>query len=77
MTVPDSTPAVDASVTALGPEAAEFGGLDMAGLGGALAGAAQRAASRPAEVASALARFWLTVARTGPAAASSLARRRR
>jgi polyhydroxyalkanoate synthase subunit PhaC len=70
MSTSDSGPDIEASVNEVGPEAAEFGGLDMAGLGEALAGTAMRAGSRPAEVASALARFWLSVARTGPAAAA-------
>jgi len=62
MSSPDAGPEIEA------PEAAEFGGLDMAGLGQALASTVSRAASRPAELASAAAKFCLSLARTGPAA---------
>jgi polyhydroxyalkanoate synthase subunit PhaC len=70
MSTSDSGPDAEMSAAWAAPEAAEFGGLDMAGLGQALAGAARRAASQPAAVASAVTRFWLSVARTGPAAAA-------
>jgi polyhydroxyalkanoate synthase subunit PhaC len=63
-------PEIEDIVAAAAPEAAEFGGLDLAGLGEALVGAVRRAASRPAEVGSAVATFCLSVARTGLAAAA-------
>jgi polyhydroxyalkanoate synthase subunit PhaC len=68
VSTPDSGPDIEATAAGLGPEAAQFGSLDMAGLGQALAATALRATSRPAEIASAVARFCLSVARTGPAA---------
>ena len=65
-----SVPEIEDIVAAAAPEAAEFGGLDMAGLGEALAGAARRAASRPADIVAAMATFGLTVAEAGRAAAA-------
>jgi polyhydroxyalkanoate synthase len=70
MSTPQAGPDIEASVAAVAPESAEFGGFDMAGLGRALASAASRAASRPSDVAAAIARFWVNVARTGPATAA-------
>jgi polyhydroxyalkanoate synthase len=63
-------PEIEDIVAAAAPEAAEFGGLDLAGLGEALAGAARRAALRPADVAVAAATFGLSVAKAGRAAAA-------
>jgi polyhydroxyalkanoate synthase len=60
--------ATEAIASAIAPEASEFGGIDMAGFGEALALVAGRAASRPREVVSALERAWLSLAATGPAA---------
>jgi polyhydroxyalkanoate synthase subunit PhaC len=68
MSAPESGPDLEASVAGVAPEASEFGSLDLAGLGQALASTALRATSRPAELASAVARFCLSVARTGPVA---------
>jgi len=71
MSTPESgAPEIDDIVAAAAPEAAEFGGLDMAGLGEALAGAARRAATRPADVVAAVAAFGLSLAETGRAAAA-------
>ncbi|HUB42727.1 MAG TPA: alpha/beta fold hydrolase [Streptosporangiaceae bacterium] len=61
----------DAAVAAVTPEAAQFGGLDPAGFGHAMAAVAGRAASRPAEVAAALGKFGINLARTVPAAAAA------
>jgi hypothetical protein len=68
MSAPESGPDLEASVAGVAPEAGEFGSLDLAGLGQALASTALRATSRPAELVSAVARFCLSVARTGPVA---------
>jgi polyhydroxyalkanoate synthase len=68
MSTPHDGLDIEASAAAVAPESAEFGSLDMAGLGAALAGAAQRAASRPTEVVSAVARFWRSAAGIGSAA---------
>ena len=62
-------PEAEALAAAIAPEAREFGSLDLAGFGEALATVAGRAAARPAHVAAVLGKFWLNVARTGPAAA--------
>jgi polyhydroxyalkanoate synthase subunit PhaC len=68
MSTSQSGPDIEATAAAIAPESAEFGSLDMAGLGAALAGAAQRAASRPAEVARAVSTFLRSAASIGPAA---------
>jgi polyhydroxyalkanoate synthase subunit PhaC len=60
----------EALAAAVAPEAAEFGGLDLAGFGEAMAAVARRAAARPADVVAALGKFGLNLARTGPAAAA-------
>jgi polyhydroxyalkanoate synthase len=60
----------DHVAAAIGPEAGQFGTLDMAGFGEAMAAVAGRAATKPAHVAAALGKFWLNLARTGPAAAA-------
>jgi len=60
--------ATELTAAALGPEASEFGSIDMAGFGEALALVAGRAALRPREVVSAVERFCLSLAATGPAA---------
>ncbi|HTZ93032.1 MAG TPA: alpha/beta fold hydrolase [Streptosporangiaceae bacterium] len=65
------TSATDLAAAAVAPEAGEFGAIDMAGFGEALALVAARAASRPARLASALGRFYLSLAATGPAAVAS------
>ena len=61
----------EAAIAAVAPEAGEFGSLDMAGFGESLIRVASRAASHPADVAAAVGRFWLNLARTGPAAAAA------
>ena len=63
-------PEAEALAAAIAPEAREFGSLDLAGFGEAMATVAGRAAARPAHVVAALGKFWLNVARTGPAAAA-------
>jgi polyhydroxyalkanoate synthase subunit PhaC len=68
MSTSDTGLDVEARAAAVAPESGMFGSLDLAGLGAALAGAAQRAASRPGEMASAVARFWRRAAGIGPAA---------
>jgi polyhydroxyalkanoate synthase subunit PhaC len=60
----------DERAAAIAPEAGEFGSLDLAGFGEALAAVAGRAAARPARVVTALGKFWLNVTRSGPAAAA-------
>jgi polyhydroxyalkanoate synthase subunit PhaC len=60
--------ATDLTAAAIAPETSEFGSIDMAGFGEALALVAGRAASRPREVVQALERFWLSLAAAGPAA---------
>ncbi len=64
---PDPSPA-ELIAAAIAPEASEFGSIDLAGFGEAMALVAGRAASRPQEVVPALERFWLSLAATGPAA---------
>jgi polyhydroxyalkanoate synthase subunit PhaC len=61
-------PEAEAAVAAVAPEAAEFGGLDMAGFGQSLVTVAGRALSRPDALAAAVGQFWLSLARIGPAA---------
>ena len=68
MSAPRGGVDIEASAAAVAPESAEFGSLDIAGLGAALAGAVQRAASRPGEIASAVASFCRSSAKIGPAA---------
>jgi len=60
--------ATELTAAAIAPETSEFGSIDMAGFGEALALVAGRAASRPREVVQALERFWLSLAAAGPAA---------
>jgi polyhydroxyalkanoate synthase subunit PhaC len=63
-------PEAEALAAAIAPEASEFGSLDLAGFGEAMAAVAGRASASPAHVAAALGKFWLNLARTGPAAAA-------
>ena len=65
------TSAAEHAAAAVAPEAGEFGSIDMAGLGEALALVAARAATRPASLASALGRFCLSLAAAGPVAVAS------
>jgi polyhydroxyalkanoate synthase subunit PhaC len=62
--------AAEAAVAALAPEASEFGSLDAAGFGEATFSVLRRAAGHPADVASAMTRYWAGLARIGPAAAA-------
>jgi polyhydroxyalkanoate synthase subunit PhaC len=67
---PDSGPDAEAAAAAVGPEAAEFGSFDLAGFGESLATVAGRSLTRTDELTAALGRFWLSLAKIGPAAAS-------
>jgi polyhydroxyalkanoate synthase subunit PhaC len=61
--------AAEATAAALGPEAGEFASLDAAGFGQSTLAVLMRAAGRPGDMASAVLRFWTSLARVGPVAA--------
>ena len=61
--------AAEAAAAALGPEAGEFAALDAAGFGRSTLDVLMRAAEHPADLASAVLRFWASLARVGPVAA--------
>jgi polyhydroxyalkanoate synthase len=61
--------AAEAAAAALGPEAGEFASLDAAGFGQSTLAVLMRAAGRPGDMASAILRFWTSLARVGPVAA--------
>ena len=60
----------EAAAAALAPEVAEFGSLDLAGLGESLVKVASRALSRPDDLAAAFGQFWLSLSKIGPSAAA-------
>jgi polyhydroxyalkanoate synthase len=60
--------AAEAAAEALAPEAAEFASLDMAGFAESTLAVLRRATGNPADVASAMLRFWTSLARIGPVA---------
>jgi polyhydroxyalkanoate synthase subunit PhaC len=62
--------AAEAAAEALAPEAAEFASLDMAGFGESTLAVLLRAAGHPGDVASAMVRFWTSLASVGPVAAA-------
>jgi len=62
--------AAEAAAEALAPEAAEFASLDMAGFAESTLAVLRRATGNPADVASAMLRFWASLARIGPVAAA-------
>src|SRR5450755_782061 len=59
----------EAAAAALGPEAGQFASLDAAGFGQSTLAVLMRAAEHPGDVASAVFRFWTSLARVGPVAA--------
>ena len=61
--------AAEAAAAALGPEAGQFASLDAAGFGQSTLAVLMRAAEHPGDVASAVFRFWTSLARVGPVAA--------
>src|ERR1022692_219113 len=64
----EATDATEAAADAVAPAADMFGSADSAGLGGSTLSVLMRAAGNPADVAVAAARFWTSVAMTGPVA---------
>ena len=62
--------AAEAAAEALAPEADEFASVDMAGFGESTLAVLMRAAGNPADVAAAVLKFWVGVARIGPVAAA-------
>jgi len=62
--------AAEAAAEALAPEAAEFASLDMAGFGESMLAVLMRAAGHPGDAASAMLRFWTSLARIGPVASA-------
>ena len=62
--------AAAAAADALAPEADEFASVDMVGFGQSTLGVLMRAAGRPGDTASAVLRYWASLARIGPVAAA-------
>ena len=62
--------AAEAAAAALGPEAGEFAALDAAGFGRSTRDVLMRAAEHSGDMASAVLRFWASLARVGPVAAA-------
>jgi len=62
--------AAEAAAAALGPEAGEFAALDAAGFGRSTRDVLMRAAGHSGDMASAVLRFWASLARVGPVAAA-------
>jgi len=62
--------AAEAAVAALGPEVGEFAALDAAGFGRSTRDVLMRAAEHSGDMASAVLRFWASLARVGPVAAA-------
>ncbi len=59
----------EAEAGLIGPEAAEFGSVDIAGFGEAMLRVLGRAMSRRPEVSAAIIRYWQSLAAIGPDAA--------
>jgi polyhydroxyalkanoate synthase len=62
--------AAEAAAAALGPEVGEFAALDAAGFGRSTRDVLMRAAEHSGDMASAVLRFWASLARVGPVAAA-------